>query len=1405
MLRRTALTLCTLLLTLPVLAVAAPAGAATGAPGDLLATSARASDIPTLSWSRVPEATGYTVQVSSSSAFTSTLWSTTTVNINAVPTIQLPSGELWFRVRANAVSGSSDWASRQFTRAQDAGPTLKAPANGATLHQPSDPVLLSWETSPGAIEYEVEISSGAGFTDPALSRTYKTKTTTLVRPDPQPARPYYWRVRGILASGITTHWSSDRSYVLGPLPAATLVSPSQGQVVDDVALDWNPVPGATSYDVEISGVPDFSTLLHSQLRVLGTRYSPPTTLKNDQYYWRVRARDVSGNPQDGSEVTTWNFRRAWPEQPSLTYPADGSNVGDPFFYQWTPVELASRYRLEVMPNPMGGPLPCVVETTQTTLTPTRVQDCMPRPGGSYTWKVLAFDDPGNVQTDPVSAAAATFNYLPGLVTPAAPADGATVTAPTVSWEPREGAAKYDVVLTHTGNGSTIRGTSHTTSFTPPGKLAAGNYRWSVRAVSDDGRVSVAPSAEDERTFELVAAPTATAGTPEPTLPPATYERFPTLTWEPVAGATSYKVQLRSSSGVTFATLPQSFSYPEGQDGTYSGNLTPGDYVWRVQAFGSTGALLSSSATNGQFTIAPRKAVTGQRIAMVGTEAGNPDTTCTLRVPAVCENVSHNPVLSWDPEENTGGYLVSLSYDRELTNLVSGYPVVVNNNVYTPPAALPDSEAGTPYYWAVRPCATLSPLTGCRELEYPVNAFSKLSVPVEPVSPGVSLVSGSPLPSLPDDITFRWKDYLETNTLSPAPGNGLSSPGRAEARQYRIQVSADRQFATLLDDATVDQRTFTSFTNTYPEGQLYWRVQAIDGSRNALPWSRTWTFDKSSPKPQLIGPSGTSGVKGSEPLRWQSLNYASAYDVEIYRNNDTKPDATNLVDSGTIAQTAASWVDPVEPSATPYTWRVRRVDARNRRGDWSAWKSYLVTADPVVLQSPAPEVFVAPAESLFSWQTVPGAATYRWERRAPSSGATAETITTAATAHAPTTTIPDGTWEWRVVALDTARQQLGASGWRSFTVIGAPQVETPPAIEGTGQVGSVLTSTAPSWSMQGVTSYYQWLRAGSPIAGATSPSHEVTGLDVGRAISLRVTGRRPGYRDTITTSNAITATAGPAPSTATPPSISGTGRVGDVITATPPEWNEDGVVMTHQWLRNGSLISGAAGMTYTVSSSDVDKDISFRTTGRKTGYADATVDSNTIRGLIGRAPVNDQRPVVSGTAKVGELLQTSSGAWTPSTGTTYAYQWLRAGAPIQGATAASYRVQSADAGAALSARVTAKRTGHADGTASSDSVSVSRIASRTSASLADSKIRRSARGKVAIIVSATGISAPTGKVSVLKGRKTIASATLTAAKLGRVTLRLPRLPMGRHMLKVKYAGNQQVTSSTSRAMTLTVRR
>ncbi|MFT4232374.1 MAG: S-layer homology domain-containing protein [Leucobacter sp.] len=68
------------------------------------------------------------------------------------------------------------------------------------------------------------------------------------------------------------------------------------------------------------------------------------------------------------------------------------------------------------------------------------------------------------------------------------------------------------------------------------------------------------------------------------------------------------------------------------------------------------------------------------------------------------------------------------------------------------------------------------------------------------------------------------------------------------------------------------------------------------------------------------------------------------------------------------------------------------------------------------------------------------------------------------------------------------------------------------------------------------------------------------------------------------------------------------------------------------------------------------------------------------------------PTISGTAQVGQTLTANAGTWGPAP-VTLAYQWLRDGTAISGATGKTYVPAAADQGKKISVRVTGSKTGY----------------------------------------------------------------------------------------------------------------
>lgn len=87
----------------------------------------------------------------------------------------------------------------------------------------------------------------------------------------------------------------------------------------------------------------------------------------------------------------------------------------------------------------------------------------------------------------------------------------------------------------------------------------------------------------------------------------------------------------------------------------------------------------------------------------------------------------------------------------------------------------------------------------------------------------------------------------------------------------------------------------------------------------------------------------------------------------------------------------------------------------------------------------------------------------------------------------------------------------------------------------------------------------------------------------------------------------------APVNLTLPVISGTNTIGSVLTTTNGTWSgTTPITYTYQWLRNGSIISGATSSTYTLVTADTSSNVTCRVTATNVnGSVNATSNSLTI--------------------------------------------------------------------------------------------------------------------------------------------------------------------------------------------------
>ncbi|MBA2384511.1 MAG: hypothetical protein H0V68_07610 [Actinobacteria bacterium] len=179
---------------------------------------------------------------------------------------------------------------------------------------------------------------------------------------------------------------------------------------------------------------------------------------------------------------------------------------------------------------------------------------------------------------------------------------------------------------------------------------------------------------------------------------------------------------------------------------------------------------------------------------------------------------------------------------------------------------------------------------------------------------------------------------------------------------------------------------------------------------------------------------------------------------------------------------------------------------------------------------------------------------------------------------------------------------------------APPANTsPPTITGTPTVGQTLTAENGTWSNSPTSFAYQWLRcnaggnACASVANGTQKTYTLVGADAGRTMRVRVTATNAdgsaSAQSAQTAAVAERAGSPAAPKNTALPTISGTARVGQQLTASEGSWSGNPDAYAFQWQRCDadvvlcSSIVGATAKTYLVRIADLGYRLRVRVTAR----------------------------------------------------------------------------------------------------------------------------------------------------------------------------------------------------------------
>jgi len=489
---------------------------------------------PLLTWSTVPGAARYDVEVNTTQDFApgSTV-ATANVSGNAVsPTKHLPNNTYYWRVRAVDPDGrAGNFVTGTFAKEFDAvapdatvpGLTLNEGRSGLSIGSTSSDPVLTWAPVPGASSYEVAvgpIGNAAGSAcDWAAGNVFGGSATKSVVVDnpyidlaitgtgPNPGigastrqthklvsgQKYCARVRAIDGAGNVSQFTylggannqAAFTYAAPPLladtpgcpvlPQPTYAEPAAGATLPRTPkFHWSAVANARSYYVVVARDPSLTNIVDIAFTDR-TYYVPRDTYADETtgYYWAVLPSPTAAGSCPSDAPGTYPRFDKTSIPPAPQGPDAGASISAQPVFRWGSAEGAKDYRLQVARDAEFKDL---VDNVVTASTAYAASTTYPVDTQLF-WRVRA-RDANNIELG-WSGPRAFRRTLP---TPAPEAGNPTTGSviPVLAWAPVPNAVSYGFHVDKV-DGSAQDFTVATPRFTPTQFYGNGIWKWRVRA------------------------------------------------------------------------------------------------------------------------------------------------------------------------------------------------------------------------------------------------------------------------------------------------------------------------------------------------------------------------------------------------------------------------------------------------------------------------------------------------------------------------------------------------------------------------------------------------------------------------------------------------------------------------------------------------------------------------------------------------------------------------------------------------------------------------------------------------------------------------------------------------------------------------------------------------------------
>ena len=493
------------------------------------------TDSITVTWNKVTEASGYLIR------------------FNGSDTIMASSSS---SKKFTSLKPETSYSYQVASRSRDGDGTFSAVKTISTLAKmPDVPSRIVGETTEDSVTIRWDaVSDATGYDIWFDGSTYSTSATSRTFTGLQDNTDYTYKVRSKNAKGVGEYGTEKKVKTTPKAPASSGVQASSDE--SSVTVSWEPVTGATSYDLMVDG---------KVYRVSGTSRKVTGLTPNTNHTYQIRVNNGNGSSSYSSARTL----KTTPKPPTaVTESASRTDIT----LSWDSIDGATSY--DVL---FSGTTYRVTGTTKKMNGLTA--------NTSYRYQIRVNNEDGSSTYSP----AKTVKTLPFAPTtyPIIKSAVAAAEYVTLTWDTVSGATEYE--LRFGDKTYIVKGTSYRVT----GLLDDTYYSYSIRSCNAGGHSDYSPYKGVRTLLKAPAVPTG--------LTAVAYVRSVTVGWSAVRNAKSYELIF---DGKHYGTMATYYNIKDLKPNTV--------YQYQVRAKNDAGISSYSSSSTVRTLVAPPVSPTNVR-------------------------------------------------------------------------------------------------------------------------------------------------------------------------------------------------------------------------------------------------------------------------------------------------------------------------------------------------------------------------------------------------------------------------------------------------------------------------------------------------------------------------------------------------------------------------------------------------------------------------------------------------------------------------------------------------------------------------------------------------------------------------------------------------------------------------